>query len=74
MTLRTYGRHLNQRVSETIIYLLVWMISIIENDLVEGEIVILRKLPIKILVKINGQLNNMLLTLFVPANKEKLEN
>ena len=47
------------------------MISIIENDLVEGEIVILRKLPIKILVKINGQLNNVLLTLFVPTNKEK---
>lgn len=50
------------------------MTSLIQNDLVEGEIVILRKLPIKILVKINGQLNNVLLTLFVPPSKEKWEN
>ena len=71
MTLRAYERYLNQRISVRSFHILVWMISIIENDLVEGEIVILRKLPIKILVKINGQLNNVLLTLFVPTNKEK---
>ena len=71
MTLRTYERYLNQRVSVRSFHILVWMISIIGNDLVEGEIVILRKLPIKILVKINGQLNNMLLTLFVQTNEEK---